>query len=220
MKCIHCFLCMFRKRWFISHYPILEYTITCGFMLDVRLELHWVLPLCSLMIEIFFWLVLLLITRVPSLHYAVCFIILITCGFRHSIGLFLCMDVLRSPRRSPPLQTLLLCRVVIDACSVQTSSIVYSLVAEVVDRENLWFGMYLTELFGVYDQELQHQQQHERESILTQIDRSRMTLLGKLKEHKGEELLPSLKSRELHPKQIKTRGTRYWMELEMPSDWS
>lgn len=132
MKCIHCFLCMFRKRWCISHYPILEYTITCGFMLDVRLELHWVLPLCSLMIEIFFWLVLLLITRVPSLHYAVCFIILITCGFRHSIGLFLCMDVLRSPRWSPPLQTLLLFRVVIDACSVQTSSIVYSSVAEVV----------------------------------------------------------------------------------------
>ncbi|THU74608.1 hypothetical protein C4D60_Mb04t35170 [Musa balbisiana] len=70
-------------------------------------------------------------------------------------------------------------------------------------------GLVLARASELRSKELQHQQQHERESILTQIDRSRMTLLGKLKEHKGEELLPSLKSRELHPKQIKTRGTRY-----------
>ncbi|THU45086.1 hypothetical protein C4D60_Mb02t14170 [Musa balbisiana] len=37
-------------------------------------------------------------------------------------------------------------------------------------------------------QELQHQQRYERESILSQIDCSRMILLSKLKEYKGEEL--------------------------------
>ncbi|WOL19576.1 hypothetical protein Cni_G28378 [Canna indica] len=37
-------------------------------------------------------------------------------------------------------------------------------------------------------QSLQHQQRYEKESILGQIDRSRMVLLSKLKEYKGEEL--------------------------------
>ncbi|KAM0873965.1 hypothetical protein ACQ4PT_037724 [Festuca glaucescens] len=36
-------------------------------------------------------------------------------------------------------------------------------------------------------QDLQHQQRYERETILSQIDRSRTSLLNKLKEYKGED---------------------------------
>ncbi|OEL25107.1 Plastid division protein PDV2 [Dichanthelium oligosanthes] len=36
-------------------------------------------------------------------------------------------------------------------------------------------------------QDLQHQQRYERETILSQIDRSRRSLLGKLKEYKGQD---------------------------------